>query len=199
MRPLLKWLFAVVFLPTLAAAQAPSSDVANQFVEAAIERTTHKVIYDGSYRRLAYPGGDVPDHIGVCTDLVIRAYRAVGVDLQRLVHEEMTAHFELYPRIWGLSGPDSNIDQRRVPNLQTFLRRAGAQLTPSSTATDYYPGDVVTWMLPGNLPHIGIVVNRTSLNGRRPLVAHNIGGGPEIRDVLFEYPITGHFRYTGPR
>lgn len=177
----------------------PSTDgFALRLVAAALERTTHRVTYDGSYRRIDYPGGDVPDGIGVCTDVVIRSYRAVGIDLQRLVHEDMTAHFGEYPPNWGLRRPDANIDHRRVPNLQRFFERHGTALPVSEVASDYLPGDLVTWMLPGNLPHIGIVVDGRSRDGARPLVVHNIGAGPRAEDILFERPITGHYRYAGP-
>ena len=168
-------------------------------VKAALERTSHDVTYDGSYHSLDYPGGDVPDQIGVCTDVVIRAYRAIGIDFQLLVHEDMTVAFESYPTIWGLLKTDSNIDHRRVPNLQTFLRREGAELPASNVAADYLPGDLVTWMLAGNLPHIGIVVDQRSMDGLRPQIVHNIGAGPELEDVLFRYPVTGHYRYLGPK
>lgn len=166
-----------------------------QLVDAAIERTGHEVVYDGSYRALAYPGGDVPDSVGVCTDVIIRSYRALGVDLQKRVHEDMTSAFGEYPRIWGLEKPDPNIDHRRVPNLQVFFERQGAALSVTSRPEDYQPGDVVTWLIPGNLPHIGIVVNRWSDDDRRPLVLHNIGAGPEIEDTLFAFEVTGHYRY----
>jgi len=152
------------------------------------------VIYDGSYRRIAYPGGDVPETIGVCTDLVIRAYRRIGVDLQVEVHEDMKRAFTSYPRIWGLSRPDPNIDHRRVPNLQTFFRRAGAELPLSRDTDAYRPGDLVTWMLPGNLPHIGIVTGDRTPAGT-PRMVHNIGRGPEVEDMLFRYQVTGHYRY----
>ncbi|MCW7538668.1 DUF1287 domain-containing protein [Aquabacterium sp. A7-Y] len=163
-----------------------------RLVEAArrqIGVTTH---YDGSYRRLAYPGGDVPDHTGVCTDVVVRAYRRLGVDLQRLVHEDMSVNWSAYPRRWGLRRPDPNIDHRRVPNLQVFFRRQGYALPVSGDPGDYQAGDLVTWELPGRLPHIGIVSSR-SVAGR-PLVLHNIGRGTQEEDVLFAYPITGHYR-----
>jgi uncharacterized protein YijF (DUF1287 family) len=182
-------------LPGLA--QESRGSFADKLVEAAIERTSHRVTYDGSYRGIDYPNGDVPDHIGVCTDVVIRAYRVVGVDLQQKVHEDMTASFKEYPQIWGLGRPDPNIDHRRVPNLQTFFERQGVALPRSSDPSDYRSGDLVTWMLPGNLPHIGIVTKRRSDEGRRPLIVHNIGAGPEVEDMLFEFPITGHYRYTG--
>jgi uncharacterized protein YijF (DUF1287 family) len=167
-------------------------------VSAAIERTRHQVRYDGSYRKIAYPLGDVPDQIGVCTDLVIRAYRAAGVDLQRLVHEDMAGHFAEYPRLWGLTRPDPNIDHRRVPNLQRFLERNGQVLSLSQVADDYRAGELVTWMLPGNRPHIGIVTDLRAPGSARPLIAHNIGWGPRLEDMLFEYRITGHYKYVGP-
>ncbi|MFH2051310.1 MAG: DUF1287 domain-containing protein [bacterium] len=170
-------------------------DPASRLVAAAVERTTHQVRYDGSYRRLAYPGGDVPDSLGVCTDLVIRSYRALGVDLQRLVHEDMIRDFDAYPAQWGLDGPDANIDHRRVPNLQAFFRRSGAELGVTDEPADYLPGDLVTWMLPGNLPHIGIVTDHWSGDGARPLIVHNIGRGPRLEDCLFSFTVTGHYRY----
>lgn len=172
----------------------PFSD---KLVTAALERTEHQVRYDGRYLRIAYPNGDVPADIGVCTDVVIRSYRVLGIDLQQLVHEDMRADFELYPskRIWGLTRPDSNIDHRRVPNLQTFFSRHGTRLAISRQGSAYQPGDLVTWMLPGNLPHIGIVVNKRSDDGQRPLIVHNIGAGPVLADMLFDYNITGHYRF----
>ena len=176
-----------------------SPDVfALRLVTAALDRLDHHVTYDGSYRRLDYPGGDVPDSLGVCTDLVLRAYRSVGIDLQRLVHEDMLADFAAYPRLWGASRPDPNIDHRRVPNLQVFFSRHGKVLAVSSDPAIYLPGDIVTWSLPGNLPHIGIVTDRHSRDGSRPLIVHNIGAGPALDDMLFAFEITGHYRYGGP-
>ncbi len=177
--------------------QPAADEFSARLVDAAMERLAHDVTYDGSYRGIDYPGGDVPDHVGVCTDVVVRAYRAVGIDLQQVVHEDMKADFAAYPKNWGLSAPDSNIDHRRVPNLRTFFGRKGEALGRSRNPQDYRPGDLVTWMLPGNLPHIGIVVSRRSADGRRPLVVHNIGAGPKLEDRLFEFPITGHYRYHG--
>ncbi|MFC3153317.1 DUF1287 domain-containing protein [Litoribrevibacter euphylliae] len=166
-------------------------------VKAAIARTEQNVTYDGSYFSIPYPNGDVPEHIGVCTDVVIRAYRALGVDLQVRVHEDMRRSFNAYPskRIWGLTTTDKNIDHRRVPNLQTFFARHGETLAVSSNPKEYSPGDLVTWMLPGNLPHIGIVSDKVSAITGNPLIVHNIGAGPSLDDMLFSYKITGHYRY----
>lgn len=168
-----------------------------QLAGAAFDRTQHAIVYDGSYFPLKYPGGDVPDHIGVCTDVVIRSYRAYNIDLQKRVHEDMRAHFNLYPsrRIWGMKGPDKNIDHRRVPNLQKFFSRHGKSLAISSRQKDYLPGDIVTWRLKGGLPHIGIVSHIKSSNSDRYQIIHNIGSGPMIEDVLFDFDITGHYRY----
>jgi uncharacterized protein YijF (DUF1287 family) len=176
---------------------APRPTFVRDLIRAAVAQTAGRVTYDGSYRRIPYPGGDVPPEIGVCTDLVVRAYRAVGVDLQVRVHEDMTRAFASYPHAWGLSQPDSNIDHRRVPNLQTYLRRRGAQRPIATNAAAYLAGDLVTWMLPGNVPHIGLVTDQRSPDGQRPLVAHNIGRGPQIEDMLFAFPVTGHYRYGG--
>ena len=185
--------------PSAPRAEAPAERFAQRLVDAAIERTRHTVVYDGSYRSIDYPNGDVPLSVGVCTDLIIRAYRAVGVDLQVDTHEEMAAHFDAFPKRWGLTRPDRNIDHRRVPNLQTLFSRRGTSLSVTGLAADYRPGDLVTWTLPGGLPHIGLVTDRRSEDGERPLVAHNIGAGPELEDVLFAYPISGHYRYSGAR
>ncbi len=170
-----------------------------RFVSAAIERTHHLVRYDPAYVKLAYPGGDVPADTGVCTDEVIRAYRAVGVDLQKEVHEDMLGNFSAYPRQrrWMLRSPDANIDHRRVPNLMVFFSRKGETLKITNRAVDYEPGDLVTWDLPGNLPHIGMVVDRKSASGRY-MIVHNVGQGPQMEDALFNWKITGHYRYFGP-
>lgn len=177
-----------------------ASSIGEDLVAAAIDRTSHDITYDGSYFSIPYPNGDVPQNIGVCTDVIIRSYRTIGVDLQVLVHEDMLANFDAYPsrRIWGLAKPDTNIDHRRVPNLQTFLARHGEQLPISLEPKDYTPGDIVTWMLPGNLPHIGFVSNQTSPASGAPLIVHNIGLGPRLEDMVFSYPITGHYRYVPP-
>jgi uncharacterized protein len=168
-------------------------------VDAAVERTHHTVRYDPAYVRIPYPGGDVPADTGVCTDEVIRSYRAVGVDLQKEVHEDMERDFSAYPRKWHwlLGYTDPNIDHRRVPNLIVFFQRHGETLPITARADDYQPGDLVTWDLGGGVPHIGIVVNRRGSQGRY-MIVHNIGRGPQMEDVLCNWKITGHFRYYGP-
>ncbi len=189
----------ILVLPGLSLAyrEGESEGFSKKLVRAALERTRHGVTYDGSYRSMGYPEGDVPDDIGVCTDVIIRAYRALGIDLQKDVHEEMRAHFDAFPKRWGLSRPDANIDHRRVPNLQTLFVRKGRVLQVSEDPADYLAGDLVTWMVAGKLPHIGIVVSGAAADGTRPLVVHNIGAGPKLEDMLFDYPITGHYRYYG--
>lgn len=164
-------------------------------VSAALAQTRTTVVYDGRYRRIPYPNGDVPANVGVCTDVVIRAYRAIGVDLQQRVHEDMARAFASYPKAWGLTRPDSSIDHRRVPNLQTYLKRQKAELAVTATGADYQAGDLVTWRLPGALPHIGLVSDRRTADGARPLIVHNIGRGPELEDMLFRFEVTGHYRY----
>ncbi|KIP68239.1 hypothetical protein SN11_20190 [Vibrio harveyi] len=165
--------------------------------EATKERTQYDITYDGSYYQIGYPNGDVASDIGVCTDVIIRSYRKLGVDLQVLVHEDMRDNFSAYPskRIWGLTRTDRNIDHRRVPNLQMFFQRHGVEIPISNDGHNFKPGDIVTWMLPGNLPHIGIVADDLSTDKRRPLIVHNIGGGVVLEDMLFDYPITGHYRF----
>jgi uncharacterized protein YijF (DUF1287 family) len=172
----------------------------NQLVAAAIERTHHVVRYDPAYVRISYPGGDVPADTGVCTDEIIRSYRRVGVDLQKEVHEDMVRNFGVYPRSWRwlLSRPDTNIDHRRVPNLMVFFARKGESLPLSSRPDEYTPGDLVTWDLGGGVPHIGIVVDQKSAQSGRYMLVHNIGQGPRMEDVLFNWKVTGHYRYFGP-
>lgn len=162
---------------------------------ACISLTKDDVEYDSSYFRIPYPNGDIPKDKGVCTDVVIRAYRKMGIDLQKEVHEDMRANFEKYPKIWGLKKPDTNIDHRRVPNLQVFFKKYGEVKAITQKAEDYKPGDIVTWMLNDKLPHIGIVVNKKTPTGNRYMVVHNVGRGQVIQDYLFEHTITGHYRY----
>jgi len=171
-----------------------------RLVDAAMERTHHPVRYVSAYVRIPYPGGDVPSDTGVCTDEIIRSYRAVGVDLQREVHEDMLRNFAAYPnqRRWRLNHPDANIDHRRVPNLMVFFARKGESLPITNRPQDYAPGDLVTWDLGGNVPHIGIVVDQRGRWTGRHLIVHNIGEGPKMEDVLFDWKITGHYRYFGP-
>jgi uncharacterized protein YijF (DUF1287 family) len=171
-----------------------------KLVEAAVERTHHAVRYDPAYVRIPYPGGDVPADTGVCTDEIIRAYRAVAVDLQKEVHEDMERNFSDYPRKWRWlsSHTDTNIDHRRVPNLMVFFSRKGETLSITERAEDYAPGDLVTWDLGGNVPHIGIVVDQRSRASGRYMIEHNIGQGPKVEDVLFHWKIRGHYRYFGP-
>jgi uncharacterized protein len=164
-------------------------------VEGALAQIGVTFFYDPAYRKLAYPGGDVALETGVCTDVVIRAFRRAGIDLQVLIHEDMRTAFHHYPKNWGLKKPDRNIDHRRVPNLQRFFTRQGTELTPSTDPYDYQPGDVVTWKLNNGLPHIGIVSQQRSADQQRPLIIHNIGAGAQLEDMLFEYEINGHYRY----
>jgi uncharacterized protein YijF (DUF1287 family) len=165
---------------------------------AAIERTRHTVRYDPGYVGIAYPNGDVPADSGVCSDEVIRSYRALGIDLQPLVHEDMKAHFDAYPK--RTRTLDRNIDHRRVPNLMAFFGRNGETLPISKNADDYSPGDLVTWDLnpKRGIPHIGIVVDQKSADSGHYMIVHNIGEGPKMEDVLFDWKITGHYRYYGP-
>ena len=167
-------------------------------VEAAREQIGVTRHYDGSYRRLAYPGGDAPLDRGVCTDVVVRAYRRLGIDLQRLVHEDMRRAWAAYPKLWGLTRPDRNIDHRRVPNLAIFFSRRGRSLPVTSAPQDYPPGHLVTWRLPSGVPHIGIVSDRRSEAGV-PLVIHNIGRGAVEEDILLRFTVTGHYEYAPPQ
>lgn len=163
--------------------------------ESALELTKQQVTYDPSYFSIDYPNGDIPSDKGVCTDVVIRAYRKIGTDLQKEVHEDMKANFSSYPKIWGLKTTDKNIDHRRVPNLMFFFKRQGAEKLISDHPSDYQPGDIVCWNLGGAVTHIGIVVHRKSRDGKRNLIVHNIGGGQVLEDCLFDFKIIGHYRY----
>lgn len=184
----------------LSHAQVSGPDFAERLVQAAMDRTRHTVRYDPAYVRLDYPNGDVPATTGVCTDVVIRCYRALGFDLQKLVHEDMKRSFSAHPQNWGLKAPDKNIDHRRVPNLQTFFKRRGASLPITQTATNYRPGDLITCTVAGRLPHIAIVVPAPGGAGKTPWIVHNIGQGPKCENRLFEFPLTGHYRFlpSGP-
>lgn len=172
-----------------------------RLAEAAITRTEHQVTYNGAYVSIPYPNGDVPKNTGVCTDVIIRSYRQLGIDLQKLVHEDMRDNFAHYPskRLWGLSRTDKNIDHRRVPNLQVYFQRHGQSLALSENPDHYKEGDIVTWMLPGNLPHIGLVVKEAVQGSHGVMIVHNIGAGPQMEDMLFDYKITGHYRFSYQR
>lgn len=162
----------------------------------ALELTKQIVTYDPSYFSIGYPNGDVPSGKGVCTDVVIRAYRKLGVDLQKEVHEDMKTNFNAYPKIWGLKSTDKNIDHRRVPNLMAFFKRKEAEEIITDNPKDYLPGDVVCWNLGGAITHIGIVVDKKSKDGKRNLIVHNIGAGQVLEDCLFNFKIIGHYRYN---
>ena len=189
------------FIQTSRVSQSNEQMFLEKLSTAAIERTHHIVRYDPKYVPIPYPGGDVPADSGVCSDEVIRAYRALGIDLQKEVHEDIAANFSAYPNHvrWMLLHPDSNIDHRRVPNLMVFFSRNGTSLPNSKRAEDYGPGELVTWDLGGGVPHIGIVVDRKAEQSGRYMVVHNIGAGPKMEDVLFSWKITGHYRYFGPQ
>lgn len=187
-----------IFLLLLTASPWLPSFAQNSKIElakAALSLTHDQVTYDPAYFSIPYPMGDVPSDKGVCTDVVIRAYRKTGIDLQRLVHEDMKKNFDQYPKNWGLSRPDPNIDHRRVPNLMKFFERFGKVKTKSSDPQDYLPGDIVCWNLGGGVKHIGIVVETRTENGRRPMIVHNIGTGQVMEDFLFTYPIIGHYSF----
>lgn len=180
-------------------AQVPeSTDFYSQLSRAAWSIIDGYIIYDPTYYKITYPNGDVPKGRGVCTDVIIRAYRVLGIDLQKLVHEDIKNNFSLYPskRIWGLKAPDTNIDHRRVPNLQTFFSRHGEVLEIAKVPENYKPGDIVAWKLPNGLLHVGLVIDKKSNKGI-PLAVHNIGGGQVAENVLFAWDIIGHYRYGG--
>ncbi|SEA42377.1 DUF1287 domain-containing protein [Psychroflexus halocasei] len=161
----------------------------------AIELIDEEVIYDPSYFSIDYPNGDVPDGKGVCTDVIIRVYRQMNIDLQKLVHEDMKANFKDYPQIWGLNTTDKNIDHRRVPNLMRFFKRMNTELPITNNPDDYKPGHVVAWRLNNGMTHIGIVVDLKSNDGKRSLIVHNIGAGQVVEDCLFDFKIIGHYNY----
>lgn len=172
-----------------------STAKAAKLIKAARGQIGITVTYDPAYTGLDYPNGDVPRSKGVCTDVVIRAYRdALGIDLQALVHADMKANFGQYPKIWGLRRTDRNIDHRRVPNLRVFLRRQGASLPITANKADWRPGDIFTSMIGGRLPHIGIVSDKIAPDGT-PLAIHNIGRGTQEENVLFAHDLNGHFRW----
>lgn len=170
------------------------SPEARRIAAAALAQVGVTTSYESAYVHLEYPGGDVPLETGVCADLVVRAFRGIGVDLQYGVHEDMKADLAAYPQPFGLAPPDTNIDHRRVHNLQRYFERRGMSLPPSINGADYLPGDVVTWMVAG-YPHIGIVSDVPALSSGRYQVVHNIGSGAQVEDALFRMEITGHYRW----
>jgi uncharacterized protein len=193
---LMKSAISFIFLLVLSIGSAPGqTNFYIQLADSALVLTKQRVTYDPAYRVIDYPNGDVPADKGVCTDVIIRAYRKLGIDLQKEVHEDMKSNFDKYPKNWGLAGTDKSIDHRRVPNLMTFFKRHGTIKNISDNPNDYQPGDIVCWNLGGGTTHIGIVARKKSTDGQRYLIVHNIGGGQVLEDCLFSYRIIGHYRY----
>lgn len=186
---------AILLLIVLSYPCSSQSNFFERLADSTVTLTYDQVTYDPSYFSIDYPNGDIPGDKGVCTDVIIRAYRKLGIDLQKEVHEDMKTNFSEYPRIWGLNSTDRNIDHRRVPNLMKFFESHGEVKPISETADNYKPGDIVCWNLGGATTHIGIIINQKSLDQIRYLVVHNIGAGQVIEDCLFDYKIIGHYRY----
>ena len=195
MKALLSFVLLCCFCPL----PATAGTIANidTLIASARSQVGKTIIYDGSYQRISYPGGDIPIDRGVCTDVIVRAYRSLGFDLQQLVHEDMRKHFNEYPsqRIWGHTRPDRNIDHRRVPKLSAYLMRHAISLSKNLEIDPARPGDILTWNLPGNLLHIGLVSDRKTPDGSRYLVIHNIGAGTQEEDIISQFELTGHYRY----
>jgi uncharacterized protein YijF (DUF1287 family) len=200
MKPVYLFLFLISFLITESKGQLQTVNkpFTTKLSDAAIAIINPNIIYDPSYFAIKYPNGDVPKNKGVCTDVIIRSYRKLGIDLQKEVHEDMKSHFSEYPNLkkWGMTKTDSNIDHRRVPNLEIFFERKGTKLTVSKNAKDYKTGEIVTWLINNKLPHIGIITNRKSTDGKRNLIVHNVGNGQVLEDCLFSFTIVGHFKYV---
>lgn len=189
------WILVFSLIFAITCQSNGQDDFASQLADSTLTLTQDIVQYDPSYFSMDYPNGDVPAGKGVCTDVVIRAYRKMGVDLQKEVHEDMKRNFQVYPKNWGLTGTDRNIDHRRVPNLMTFFKRHGVEKNASNNANDYKPGEIVCWSLGGGLTHIGIVVNLRSNDRERYLIVHNIGDGQVVQDCLLDYEVIGHYAY----
>jgi uncharacterized protein len=183
------------FILTLSVSISQTTAFYQRLADSALTLTQQQVIYDPTYFKIGYPNGDVPANRGVCTDVVVRAYRKLGIDLQKKVHEDMRSNFSKYPQKWGLRQPDKNIDHRRVPNLMTFFARHDAVKPITTNAKDYLPGDIVCWNPGGTLTHIGIVSAKKSNDGQRYLIVHNMGAGQVLEDCLFVFNIIGHYRY----
>jgi uncharacterized protein YijF (DUF1287 family) len=190
-----KYPFVLLFLLSTPSFSVGQTSFSERLSNAALELTKQDVVYDPSYFGIDYPNGDVPANKGVCTDVVIRAYRKLGADLQKEVHEDMKSNFSKYPNNWGLTGTDKNIDHRRVPNLMVYFTRYGTVKPISDDADEYLPGDIVCWNLGDGTTHIGLVVNKKSIDNKRYLIVHNIGGGQVLADCLFDYKIIGHYSY----
>ena len=169
-----------------------SEDYHRRIAQAASEQVGVTTIYAPGYSRLQYPGGDIPREQGVCTDIIIRAFRTIGVDLQKEVHEDMAGHFKEYPNFWNMKKPDLNIDHRRVPNLMKFFERRGKALQLDSKCK---PGDIIAWQLAHGLFHIGILSNEIVPGTNRYYMIHNIGAGAQKEDVLYDFKIIGHYRW----
>ncbi len=192
---MIKPFLTIILYLLLISPASGQTDFYDRLADSTLALTKQKVKYDPSYFKINYPNGDVPADKGVCTDVVIRAYRKLGIDLQKEVHEDMKANFDKYPKNWGLTKPDKNIDHRRVPNLMRFFTRKGTVKIISQDPADYAPGDIVCWNLGGGITHIGIVVKDKSADGKRHLIVHNIGAGQVLEDCLFTYKIIGHYQY----
>lgn len=190
-----KYPLVLLFLLSTLSLSVGQTSFSERLSNAALELTKQNVVYDPSYFSIAYPNGDVPPNKGVCTDVIIRAYRKLDIDLQKEVHEDMKSNFDKYPKNWRLSTTDKNIDHRRVPNLMVFFKRNGTVKPISVDANKYLPGDIVCWNLGGGTTHIGLVADKKSLDNKRYLIVHNIGGGQVLADCLFDYKIIGHYRY----
>jgi len=191
--------FALLYFLILWLGSFSQQNFHEHLADSAYQLTLNEVVYDPSYFSIDYPNGDVPADKGVCTDVIIRAYRKLGIDLQKEVHEDMKESFEDYPKIWGLSKPDKNIDHRRVPNLMVFFAKFGEELEISQNASGYKPGDIVCWNLGGGTTHIGIVSNEKVAETSRYKIIHNIGAGQVLEDCLFDFKIIGHYRYQKSR
>jgi uncharacterized protein YijF (DUF1287 family) len=193
--PMKNTLLIILFFPMALCSAFAQTNFHDRLADSAFVLTKQKVVYDPTYFVIKYPNGDVPDGKGVCTDVVIRAYRKMGIDLQKEVHEDMKVNFSKYPNKWGLTKPDKNIDHRRVPNLMVFFSRHNSTQSISQNPKDYLPGDIVCWNLYDAVTHIGVVVKNKTADGQRHLVVHNIGAGQVMEDCLFSYKIIGHYRY----
>ena len=191
----MKLLYSLSFL-LLISSWNQEKNFERKLADAAITLTKDQVVYNGAYVSIPYPNGDVPAGQGVCTDVIVRAYRKLGIDLQKEVHIDMKSNFSNYPKTWGLKNTDTNIDHRRVPNLETFFTRKGQKLTISKDAADYKTGEMVTWMIGGKMPHIGIITHLKTRDGKRPLIVHNVGGGQVLEDCLFMYEIVGRYKFS---